>query len=75
MDDFMLIAPSGWSQLDYNFVMDNTTLNNQAIKDYIISNTFFEMQDALAEAGLVPNGATLNSAMIINDEYLFVQWG
>ena len=72
MEEFMIIAPDGWTEFDYEKLV-NDGLINPEIKD-IVNNSQM-VTDALTTSGVLVNGEFVNEAKIIDDKYMWLKLG
>lgn len=72
MSEFLFIAPEGWTQLDYEELVNSGDLTPY-IKD-ILHNTY-EVTELLVQAGAISPEQYVNEAKVIDDKYLWVLLG
>jgi len=72
MAEFIFIAPAGWSELDLQFVVNNTPFDINRIKELESTALWYELDEGLKEVGLVPEGKSVSAAKIVEDTYLWV---
>lgn len=70
--DFMMIAPAGWVDLDYNWICSNTSLSDALINNYIMTHNYGEFETVFREHNLFPEGKnTLKDIKFIDNQYLW----
>lgn len=72
MSEFLFIAPEGWTQFDYEGL-----INSGALTPYfkeVIHNTS-EVTALLIQAGIITSEQYVNEAKVIDDKYLWVRLG
>jgi hypothetical protein len=72
MNEFMIIAPEGWTEYDYEDLV-NRELVTPEIKNFI--NNSQMVTDALTASGLLVNGEYVNEAKVIDDKYMWLKLG
>ena len=76
MDNFLLITPSGWVSLDWQYLSNNVSdLTMTSVLNCIVSNNYSLIENALKESGFISQEATLLEAKLIDDTYFLVRLG
>ena len=74
MSNFMLIAPDGWTEMDYEFITNNI-LDQHTIESLMLQGQPYEVDSALASHGLLPEGKNIQEIKFIDNSYMWVRLG
>lgn len=74
MSEFMLIAPEGWTQLDYEFIVNNV-FDQNTMENLQLQGQLFEIDNALRPLGLIPDGLAIQEIKFIDNTFMWVRFG
>ena len=74
MSEFMLIAPEGWTQMDYEFITNNI-LDQHTMENLMLQGQSYEIDNALAAYGLLPVGQAIQEIKFIDNAFMWVRFG
>ena len=74
MSEFMLIAPDGWTQLDYEFIVNNV-FDQNTMENLQLQGQLFEVDNALRPYGLIPDGLAIQEIKFIDNTFMWVRFG
>lgn len=74
MSNFMLIAPEGWTEMDYEFITNNI-LDQYTMESLMLQGQPYEIDMALAAHGLLPEGKNIQEIKFIDDSFMWVRLG
>ena len=72
MEQFLIIAPEGWTMFDYEALINAGTITNN------VKNILFDcpqMTELLTTAGVLLNGEFVNEAKVIDDRFMWLKLG
>jgi hypothetical protein len=72
MGDFLLVVPSGWTQLDWQFITNNVP---QMSMNEVMGGTVLDIEERLKSAGVLAADAALAEFKLIDDTYFLVRLG
>lgn len=72
MEEFLIIAPEGWTQFDYEGLINSGTITVD-IKDILGSPG--QVTEILTTAGVLLNGEYVNEAKVIDDRFMWLKLG
>ena len=72
---FMVIAPSDWVQVDFEYLMNNTSLNVDTTKNLILQGLLYEIEAVLKNESMIDVNLTLVEAKVIDDAQLWIKLG
>lgn len=72
MSDFLLVVPSGWTQLDWQFITNNVPQMSMAD---VMGGTVPDIEERLKGAGVLAADAALAEFKLIDDTYFLVRLG
>ena len=75
MSEFMVIAPSDWVQTDFEYLMNNTSLNLDTSKSLIMQGLLYEIEAVLKQENMMPADKTLVEAKVLDDVQLWIKLG
>jgi hypothetical protein len=75
MSEFLIVIPSGWTQLDWETVFNHPMINLSIAQEWIATRQFEYMTTLLIEAGALSEGQNVMEAKIIDGAYFLVQLG
>ena len=73
MSSFLLVVPDDWTQLNLEEALAIPGSSLAVLKAYIQDNNFATLAEVVAP--MLPAGAVITAAQIINDEAFIVQLG
>lgn len=74
MSEFMMIAPAGWTEMDYEFITNNI-VDQTTMEGLMLQGQLFEIDNMLAQHGLLPDGQTIQEIKFIDNTYMWVRFG
>ena len=74
MSEFMLIAPEGWTQLDYEFIV-NTVFDQNTMENLQLQGQLYEIDNAFKPYGLIPDGLAIQEIKFIDNAFMWVRFG
>lgn len=74
MSDFMMIAPDGWTPLDYEYITNNI-MNQETMEGLMLQGQAYEIDNALLQNGLLPDGKAIQEIKFIDHTYMWVRFG
>ena len=74
MSEFMLIAPEGWTPLDYEFIVNNV-FDQNTMENLQLQGQLYEIDNALMVHGLIPDGLSIQEIKFIDNAYMWVRFG
>lgn len=74
MSNFMLIAPEGWTEMNYEFITNNI-LDQYTMESLMLQGQPYEIDTALAAYGLLPEGKNIQEIKFIDNSYMWVRLG
>ena len=74
MSEFMLIAPTGWTALDYEFVVNNV-LDQNTMENLILQGQIYEIENALRVADVITSEQSIQEIKFIDSAYMWVRLG
>ena len=75
MSEFMVIAPSDWIAVDFDYLMNNTSLDVNTTKNLILQGLLYEIEAVLKQESMMPGEGTLVEAKVIDDAQLWIKLG
>lgn len=75
MSEFMVIAPQDWMQVDFDYLMNNTSLDINTTKNLILQGLLYEIESVLKNEGMMDANFTLVEAKVIDDTQLWIKIG
>ena len=75
MSEFMVIAPSDWTAVDFDYLMNNTSLEVNTTKNLILQGLLYEIEAVLRQESMMPSDSTLVEAKVIDDAQLWIKLG
>lgn len=72
MEEFLIIAPEGWAQYDYEYLINSGTISIY-IKE--IETDAYQVTNLLTEAGVLINNEQVLECKIINDKFMWLKLG
>lgn len=75
MSEFMVIAPSDWTAVDFDYLMNNTSLDVNTAKNLILQGLLYEVEAVLKQESMMPSDGTLVEAKVIDDAQLWIKLG
>ena len=75
MSEFMVIAPSDWTAVDFDYLMNNTSLDVNTAKNLILQGLLYEIEAVLKQESMMPSDSTLVEAKVIDDAQLWIKLG
>ena len=74
MSEFTLIAPEGWTQLDYEFITNNI-LDQHTMENLMLQGQSYEIDNAFKPYGLIPDGLAIQEIKFIDNAFMWVRFG
>ena len=74
MSNFMLIAPDGWTEMNYEFITNNI-LDQYTMESLMLQGQPYEIDTALAAHGLLPEGKNIQEIKFIDNSFMWVRLG
>lgn len=74
MSNFMLIAPEGWTEMNYEFITNNI-LDQYTMESLMLQGQPYEIDAALAAHGLLPEGKNIQEIKFIDNSFMWVRLG
>ena len=74
MSEFMMIAPDGWTEMNYEFITNNI-VDQTTMEGLMLQGQLFEIDNMLAQHGLLPDGQTIQEIKFIDNTYMWVRFG
>lgn len=74
MSEFMMIAPDGWTEMDYEFITNNI-VDQTTMEGLMLQGQLFEIDNMLAQHGLLPDGQAVQEIKFIDNTYMWVRFG
>lgn len=71
----MVIAPSDWTAVDFDYLMNNTSLDVNTTKNLILQGLLYEIEAVLKHENMLPGDSTLVEARVIDDAQLWIKLG
>ena len=75
MSEFMVIAPSDWTAVDFDYLMNNTSLDVNTTKNLILQGLLYEVEAVLKQESMMPSDSALVEAKVIDDAQLWIKLG
>ena len=75
MSEFMVIAPSDWTAVDFDYLMNNTSLDVNTTKNLILQGLLYEVEAVLKQESMMPSDSILIEAKVIDDAQLWIKLG
>lgn len=76
MSEFLLIAPEGWTQLDWQHITNNVpNMTYSQVMDKLNGGGLADIDTALKEAGVIAQDVTIVEAKLIDDTHFLVRLG
>lgn len=75
MSEFMVIAPSDWVAVDFDYLMNNTSLDITTTKNLILQGLLYEIEAVLKQENMMLSDSTLVEAKVIDDAQLWIKLG
>ena len=68
----MLIAPAGWTDMNYEMLITSTPLSDALMANYIMTHNYAEFESVFRNYGLFPEGKNnLKDIKLIDNQYLW----
>ena len=74
MSNFMLIAPEGWTEMNYEFITNNI-LDQYTMESLMLQGQPYEIDTALAAHCLLPEGKNIQEIKFIDNSFMWVRLG
>ena len=74
MSEFMLIAPDGGTQLDYEVIV-NTVFDQNTMENLQLQGQLYEIDNAFKPYGLIPEGLAIQEIKFIDNAFMWVRFG
>lgn len=76
MSEFLVIIPSGWTQLDWQFITNNVAdMSPGNVLNWTNSTDYSYIEAGLKVNGIIPDNTTVVEAKLIDDTYFMVRLG
>lgn len=75
MSDFLLIIPSGWTQLDWQFITNHSDLSLQVTLEWISTTSWSSIEYALKSIDAIPQTSSVLNAKLFDDTFFMVLLG
>lgn len=72
MGEFLLIIPSGWTQLDWQYITNNVA--NMGYQN-VVNGSTSDIETSLKNAGIIAIESSLIEFKLIDDTYFLVRIG
>ena len=73
MSEFILVAPPGWTQLDFPTCQLIVGFGTSAVIDWIATGNYVVMANELINGGVLPEGSIIEEAQLFNGETFMVK--
>lgn len=72
MSEIMMIMPSGWVDMDYQYLVDTSILPDALMTQYIMTRNYGEFETVFRATGKWPEDAvSLKEVKLIDNTYLW----
>jgi hypothetical protein len=75
MSDFVIIAPTGWTAIDIDFIINTLNVGLDTLKNYADIGVFNDFEPLLKDNMVIPADKTITAMKVINDSQLWVTLG
>lgn len=76
MSNLLLIVPSGWTQLDWQYITNNVPdMGKDSVENAINSGTASTLEPGLKEYGCIPQESVIVEAKLVDDTFFLVRLG
>jgi hypothetical protein len=75
MADFVIIAPTGWTAIDLDYVINTLNIGLDEVKNYATVGVYNDFEQLLKDNGLIPVDKFITAMKVIDDSQLWVTLG